>query len=175
MNCRTNGPICSSKVRSADIWGEGAKQELIGAYRTRHYQAKSGVCPSEVRHRKANDLVQEELMSLHHVLQPRMNIVLIVRCSRAIFHREAHRQRGSKVTSTRNNGDHRPVSPQRIWTYHARRFDWLDIRADFPQLLRSHRNHSRDKRRFNQILSIDEKAWIAAESLHRSPIFRRGC
>jgi hypothetical protein len=50
---------------------------------TRDHQAKSGVYPSEVRHSKANDLVQEELMSLYGVLQPRMNIVLIMTCWRA--------------------------------------------------------------------------------------------
>jgi hypothetical protein len=41
------------------------------------------MCPSEVRHSTTSDLVQEELMSLHGVLQPRIDIVLIVRCRRA--------------------------------------------------------------------------------------------
>jgi hypothetical protein len=65
----TNGPICNSKARSADMRGEGAEQEPIMAYRTRDHQAKSDVCPSKVRHSIANDLDQEELMSLHGVLQ----------------------------------------------------------------------------------------------------------
>jgi hypothetical protein len=162
VNCCTNGPIWSSKVRSADIWGEGAEQDPIAAYRTRDHQSKSGVCPSEVRHGKANG--QEELMSLNGVLQPRMNIVLIMRCWRGIYHREVRRQRGSKVTSTPNNGDHRPYHLDkfrgRLRRYHARRFDWLNIRADsrrLLQFLRSHRNHSRNERRFDQVLSIVKK------------------
>jgi hypothetical protein len=130
--------------------------------RTRDHRAKSSVCPSEVRHSKANHIVQEEFMSLHGVLQPRMKIVLVVRCRRAICHREVHHQRGSKVTGIRNNGDHRPYNLNkfrgRIRRLHARRLDWLNIiRADFPQFLRSHRNHSMDKRRFDQILSIVKK------------------
>jgi hypothetical protein len=68
---------------------------------------------------------------------------------------------GYKVTRTRDNGDHRPYHLDklrgRIRRYHARRFDWLNIRADFPQFLRSHRNHSRYERRYDQILSIVKK------------------
>jgi hypothetical protein len=64
VNYSTNGPICNSKVRLADMWGEGAEQEpIIVAYRTRDHQAKSGVCPSKVRYSKANDLIQEELLN----------------------------------------------------------------------------------------------------------------
>jgi hypothetical protein len=100
-------------------------------------------------------------MSLYGVLQPRMNIGLILRCWRAVCHREVHRQRSSKVISARNNGDHRPYHLDkfkgRILRYHARRFDWLNIQAGFPQFFRSHRNHSRDERRFDQILSIVKK------------------
>jgi hypothetical protein len=161
VNWCTNGPICSSKVRSADIWGEGAEQEPIAAYHPHDHQAKSHVCPSKVRHSKANALVQEELMTIHGVLQPRMNIVLIVRCWRAICHREVHRQWGSKATSARNGGDHRPYHLNkfrgRIRRNRARRLDWLNIRANFLQFLRSHRNHNRDEKRLDQILSIVKK------------------
>jgi hypothetical protein len=57
-NCNTNGPICSGKVRSADIKG-GAEQKPIAAYRPpRDHQAKDNMYPSEVRHSKESDLVQ---------------------------------------------------------------------------------------------------------------------
>jgi hypothetical protein len=82
------------------------------------------------------------------------------------------------LTSTRDNGDHRPYYLNkfkgRIRRYHSRRFVWLNIRAHFPQFLRRHRNHSRDERRFDQILSIIRKGLDRRESLQRSPIFRRG-
>jgi hypothetical protein len=42
------------------------------------------MCPSEVRHSKASDLAEEELMSLHGVLLSRMKIVLIKRCRTGI-------------------------------------------------------------------------------------------
>jgi hypothetical protein len=63
-NCSTNGYICNNKVRSVDIKGEGSGQEAIAMYRTRDHQAKGSMCPSDVRHSKASDVVQEELMSL---------------------------------------------------------------------------------------------------------------
>jgi hypothetical protein len=44
-NYTTNGPICSKKVRSADIRGEGAEQEPIGVYRTCDHQAKTACAP----------------------------------------------------------------------------------------------------------------------------------
>jgi hypothetical protein len=56
-DCSTNGTICSSKVRSADIRGEGEEQDPKAAHRTLDYQAKSRMC-SEVRRSIANDLVQ---------------------------------------------------------------------------------------------------------------------
>jgi hypothetical protein len=59
--------------------GEGVEQEPIAAYRPRDHQAKGSMCPSDVQHSKASDLVQEELMTLHGVVRPRINIVLIVR------------------------------------------------------------------------------------------------
>jgi hypothetical protein len=67
VNSCTNGLVYNSKVRSANILGEGAEFKPIAAYRTRDHKAKSGVCPSEVRHSKGNDLVLEEFMSLHGV------------------------------------------------------------------------------------------------------------
>jgi hypothetical protein len=113
----------------------------------------------EVQHSKANDLVQEELMSLDGVLWSRMTMILIVRCQRATCHREVHRQRGSWGTSTRDDKDLRLYNLNkfmgRIREYHARSSDWLNPRVDFPHFLRSHRNqHNRDKRRCNQIRSI---------------------
>jgi hypothetical protein len=38
--------------------------------------------------------------------------------------------------------------------YRARRLDWLNPQANFPRFLRSHRNHNRDKRRFDRVLAI---------------------
>jgi hypothetical protein len=94
-NYSTNGPICNSKAWSSHISGEGAEQEPIAAYRTRDRQAKNIMCPSEVQYSKANEIVQEELMSLHGVLHARMNIVLIVRCRRAIAIEKSIAKRGS--------------------------------------------------------------------------------
>jgi hypothetical protein len=72
--------------------------------------------------------------------------------------REVQRQRGSWGTSTRNNGDFRPYHLNNfggcIRGYHAQRFDWLNPRAYFPQFLCSHRNYIRNKRSFDQMLSI---------------------
>jgi hypothetical protein len=84
---------------SADIMDEeGAEQESIAAHRTRDHLAKSRMCTSEVRRSKANEYVQHELMSLQSVLQPRMNINLIVTRRRAI--RDSLITRSTKETWT---------------------------------------------------------------------------
>jgi hypothetical protein len=101
--CSTNGHTCGRKVWSADVRGEGAEQGPIAAYRTRDHKAKSCMCPSEVRHIKANDLVQKELLSLHGVLQPRMNIVLIVK----------HTNRHHPASQTYIRRTRRPPAAQR--------------------------------------------------------------
>jgi hypothetical protein len=114
-------------------------------------------------------------MSLHGVLKPRISINLIVRCWRAIRHREVHRQRVLVPATT--------VIFARITSLSSRAVSVGTVHED---LIDSTLKHTFSKSSVAtgiivgtkgiviKYLPSSKKAWIAEESLHGSPMFRRG-
>jgi hypothetical protein len=56
-NYSMDGPICSNKVRSAYVKGEGAEQEPTAVHRKRDHQTKSNMCPPK------SDIAKQTILS----------------------------------------------------------------------------------------------------------------